>query len=153
MFDVGSVFDEYVFGNRFYGTYMVRNKSRIYNISCEGASVYFLEGSFGALHIYDVSPMSFLVNHQNPFIRNLNNLTFPKYNKLYKIPQRQCSRTRSAGRSGFTPMLGSKRYHEMKISRQSEIAKFKTKSRDEQIAEFLTKQQIRKIKEKHKKDN
>merc|ERR1712131_556033 len=66
---------------------------------------------------------------------------------------RQCSRTRSAGRSGFTPMLGSKRYHEMKISRQSEIAKFKTKSRDEQIAEFLTKQQIRKIKEKHKKDN
>ena len=41
----------------------------------------------------------------------------------------------------------------MKISRQSEIAKFKTKSRDEQIAEFLTKQQIRKIKEKHKKDN
>ena len=85
--------------------------------------------------------------------RTFINPTFPKYNKLYKIPQRQCSRTRSAGRSGFTPMLGSKRYHEMKISRQSEIAKFKTKSRDEQIAEFLTKQQIRKIKEKHKKDN
>ena len=50
-------------------------------------------------------------------------------------------------------MLGSKRNHEMTKSRQSDIQKFKAKSRDEQIEEFLTKKQIRKIKEKHKKDN
>ena len=50
-------------------------------------------------------------------------------------------------------MLGSKRYHEMTKSRQGDIEKFKAKSRDEQIEEFLTKKQIRKIKEKHKKDN
>ena len=49
-------------------------------------------------------------------------------------------------------MLGSKRYHEMSKSRQSELAKFKAKSRDEQIKEILTKKQIQKIKEKHKKD-
>jgi len=66
---------------------------------------------------------------------------------------RQYTRTNTGGRGTFTPMLGSKRNHEMTKSRQSDIQKFKAKSRDEQIEEFLTKKQIRKIKEKHKKDN
>ena len=69
------------------------------------------------------------------------------------IPSRQYTRTNAGGRGAFTPMLGSKRYHEMTKSRQSDIEKFKAKSRDEQIQEILTEKQIRKIKEKHKKDN
>ena len=72
---------------------------------------------------------------------------------LCYIPVRQYTKTNAGGRGAFTPMLGSKRYHEMTKSRQGDIEKFKAKSRDEQIEEFLTKKQIRKIKEKHKKDN
>lgn len=72
---------------------------------------------------------------------------------LCYIPFRQYTNTNAGGRGVFTPMLGSKRYHEMTKSRQGDIEKFKAKSRDEQIEEFLTKKQIRKIKEKHKKDN
>ena len=72
---------------------------------------------------------------------------------LCYIPSRQYTRTNTGGRGAFTPMLGSKRYHEMTKSRQSDIEKFKAKSRDEQIQEILTEKQIRKIKEKHKKDN
>ena len=55
-----------------------------YYISCERASVYFLEGPFGALQIYDVAPMSFLKNHQNPFIRSQVRIMLPSERPHYK---------------------------------------------------------------------